>query len=63
MTQSIQILVADLLALRARELLEQIAFGAWPPGIKLRDALDTYSAIRPNSSPQRIPAPADFSKD
>lgn len=54
MTQSIQILAADLLALRARELLEQVAFGDWPPGVKLRDALDAYSAIRPNSDPQRM---------
>lgn len=39
-------LAGDLLAQRARELLEQVAFGSWAPGIKLRDALATYAEVR-----------------
>ena len=40
------VLSADLLATRAGELLEQVAFGSWPPALKLRDALQCYSEVR-----------------
>ena len=43
---SLDVLAADLLAQAARNLLEQVAFGTWEPGIKLRDALQTYSEVR-----------------
>ena len=43
---TIQTLAADLLAQRARELLEQVAFGGWGPAQKLKTALDVYTEVR-----------------
>ena len=43
---TIAILAADLLATRAGQLLECLAFGSWEPAVKLREALATYSEVR-----------------
>jgi hypothetical protein len=40
------ILAGDILATRAGELLELLAFGSWEPAVKLRDALGVYSEVR-----------------
>lgn len=39
-------LAADLLAQRARTLLDQLAHAGWEPAVKLQTALDTYDEVR-----------------
>lgn len=40
------VLSADLLAVAAKNLLEQLAHANWPPADRLRQALDTFDAVR-----------------
>lgn len=44
-------LAADLLAMRARQLLTTLAAHHFEPLDQLRDALDTYSAVRAGGAP------------
>ena len=41
-----KVLAADLLARRAKELIEVLAFGGWEPAVRLRDALQCYEEVR-----------------
>ena len=43
---NLQCLSADLLAVAAKNLLEQLAHSDWAPAVKLREALDTYECVR-----------------
>ncbi len=43
---SLQVLSADMVYLRAKELLTQLACGSWPPAEKLRAACEAYEEIR-----------------
>jgi len=45
-TGNMLVLAADLLAMRARKLLEQLAHANWEPADQLKSALDTYSEVR-----------------
>jgi hypothetical protein len=41
------ILSADVLVAAAQNLVDKLAFaGSWEPGIRLRDAIAAYSAVR-----------------
>ena len=40
------VIASDVLATRAKALLDQFAFGPWQPATDLRVALDAYYAVR-----------------
>ena len=42
------VIASDLLAQRAKRLLDQLACGTWQAGTDLRAALDAYYAVREN---------------
>ncbi len=42
------VIASDLLAQRAKRLLDQLACGTWQAGADLRAALDAYYAVREN---------------
>ena len=43
---SLVVLSGDLLAVAAKNLLDQLVHSNWAPAVKLKDALDTYEAVR-----------------